>query len=964
MKKAQCKCLATNAFLVVGLVFLYSCTTLMVKDYKVLDNGVLFSLSKGKMKVEVCSDNIIHVVVSPTDTFSTRKSLVVTKPLQEKVHFTCNATDTAIIVKTSQLTVSINKHSGALTYFDQEGKVVLKETGNQGRVLKNTKVLGESTWNIEQKFDWFNDEGLYGLGQHQDGLMNYRGHHVVLAQDNTIDVVPVLVSTRGYGIFWDNYSLTEFRDKPLSNVKTTAGSTRSGSLWSEVADKIDYYFMYGPELDNVISSYRNLTGAAPLFGKWAYGFWQCKEHYNSQKEILDVVKEFRNRQVPLDNIVQDWYYWNPDPWGSHAFDPKRYPDPSALTKELHNDLHTHIMISVWAKFDPGSNNYKEMEKNGFLYPATNVFGVSRYYDAFNEKAREMYWKQMRDSIFNKGFDAWWLDATEPEVGNLTNDSIKKSMNNALGTGARYLNAYSLMTTQAVYEGQRQAAPDKRVFILTRSNFAGQQRNAAGSWSGDISGTWDVFRKQISGGLNMCYSGLPYWTTDIGGFFVDGFPGGCKNAEYQELFTRWYQFGVFCPIFRVHGTSTPREIWNFGNKGHWAYDAQLKFDNLRYRLMPYIYSLAWKVTHEGYTMMRGLAFDFREDPQIKNIDNQFMFGPAFLVNPVTEALYHKDYFDYANMAKVIPSSILHTTNGERGLTGEYFQGENFEKKVLTRIDTSINFEWNTGSPDKLVQFDHFSVRWTGTITPSESGEYVFLSKSDDGSRLWVNNQQLVNDWTQHASEYHEGKIKLEAGKKYSIRYEYLEVIGGASVKLMWIEPRTVKTVQAKKARDDREKEKGVSLYLPQSKGWYDFWTGARVKGGQNIHTPAPIDRIPLFVKAGSIVPMGPFLQYSTEKPADPIELRVYTGANAEFTLYEDENSNYNYEKGVYATIPIKWDESAKVLTIGSRLGEFPGMLKRRTFAIVFVGENHGTGVEISTKVDKTITYNGNEIKVSK
>jgi alpha-D-xyloside xylohydrolase len=536
------------------------------------------------------------------------------------------------------------------------------------------------------------------------------------------------------------------------------------------------------------------------------------------------------------------------------------------------------------------------------------------------------------------------------------------MNNYLGTGARYLNAYSLMTTEAVYKGQRSENEKQRVFILTRSAFAGQQRNSAASWSGDISATWKVFHNQIAGGLNLTYTGLPYWTTDIGGFFVPDYVGGCINKEYQELFTRWYQFGAFCPIFRVHGTNTPREIYQFGEPGYWAYDAQLKFDNLRYRLMPYIYSVAWMVTNDGYTMMRGLNFDFRTDQNVKNIADEYMFGPSFLVAPVTECLYYKDLVNVANQSKPIPASCFSKSDGKPGLEGSYFNGKNFESKVFTRTDTAVVFDWGTSNPGEGMVYDNYSIKWEGFVTPEEDGEYVFITYADDGARLWVDNKKLVDDWTQHGAIYLMGRVKLEANKKYPVKMEYNELIGGAGVSLLWITPSQLIENHKLAEKYNPDIIRNREVYLPESKGWYDFWTGKNYSGGQNLMTPVPMDIMPLFIKAGSIVPMGPYLQYSTEKPADPLEIRIYAGADCSFVLYEDENDNYNYEKGVYSTITFNWKDSEKKLDISERNGNFPGMLKERTFNIIMVSENHGNGQEISKSPDKTVIYNGKQVSL--
>jgi alpha-D-xyloside xylohydrolase len=721
-------------------------------------------------------------------------------------------------------------------------------------------------------------------------------------------------------------------------------------IWSEVGDGIDYYFISGKDIDEVVSGYRKLTGQAPLFPKWAYGFFQSKERYKSQEELVGIVDKLRERQIPLDCIVQDWHYWDPQPWGSHYMNQQRFPDPVKMTSDIHNK-HAKVIISIWGKFEPGSSNFDEMKKNGFLWNAV-PWDSGRYYNAYSPAARSLYWKQIKDSLYTKGFDGWWLDASEPDIGDLRNDAAKRLMSNNLGTGARYFNTYSLMTTKAVYEGQRQATSDKRVYILTRSAFAGQQRNAATTWSGDITASWDVFHKQIPAGLNFCFAGIPYWTTDIGGYTVL-VPGGCDNDMYKELFTRWYQYGTFCPVFRVHGSSTPREIWRFGEKGSWSYDTQLKFDNLRYRLMPYIYSLGWKVTHDNYTIMRGLTFDFASDSKVYNIDDQFMFGPSMLVNPVTQAMYYP--WGETDSGRVIQSQNLVDLNGKPGLIGEYYEGMNFDRLFTTRADQKIDFDWGEGAPMQGMTQDTFSIRWKGQVVAPETGEYTFNTRTDDGVRLYVDNKLIVDYWQDQAPLIQSGKIFLEAGKKYEIKFEYYENAMGAVAQLRWIIP------SEKKVSDVKLPDKTRNVYLPGAEPWIDFWTGKTFSGGQTITAPAPIDILPLYVKAGSIIPMGPFLQYTAQKPADPIELRIYPGADGKFELYEDEGDNYNYEKGKYAIIPFSWNDKTKTLIIGDRKGEFEGMLKERTINIVMVNQSVGLGVEPST-VYKTIKYSGKNILV--
>ena len=655
-----------------------------------------------------------------------------------------------------------------------------KLTQEHTRTLTPVTVNGEKTLHPERFTNmWDTQEAFYGLGQHQAGVWNYRGEDVQISQDNTNISVPLLLSSNGYGIFWNNGSRSRMNNRFVHALY----------LSSEVADAMDYYFFYGPDFDKIIADYRELTGQAPLFGKWAYGFWQCKNRYDSQQELESIAKKYRDLHIPLDNIVQDWFWWNI--MGEPVFN-KNYPDPKAMVDTLHRD-HVHLMISVWPFFRPGSPVYDDMDKKGFFIAKTQVGGFHpagmALYDAFNPAARKYYWKLMDDALFKIGADAWWLDTTEPETEGLET-SLLVNHQTALGNGARYANEFPLMTTTGVYEGQRAASDQKRVFILSRSGYAGIQRNAAAMWSGDVDPNWETLRRQIPAGLNFSLSGLPYWTTDIGGF-VSANP---DDPAYRELFIRWFQFGTFCPIFRVHGTRTTNqnELWSYGT------DAQkilVSFDQLRYRLMPYIYSLAWKTTNEGYTIMRPLVMDFRSDVRAQNIADQFLFGPALLVNPVTEP-------------------------------------------------------------------------------------------------------------------------------------------------------------QATSRR----------LYLPDA-GWYDFWTGKLAKGGQSMEAAAPIERIPLFVRAGSILPLGPDIEYASEKSADPLEVRVYRGADGNFTLYEDEGDSYNYEKGAHSTIPFSWDNSSQSLTIGDRTGSFPGMTESRSLHIVFVSEGHGAGGGLTANPDKTVTYSGKKLVVT-
>jgi len=741
-------------------------------------DGALFQLQRGYLRFRVCTDSVVRVIYSLEATMPEHTDFLIVKTEWPHTAFSLDtANPKSVTLSTAKLKIVINREDSVVQFFEVGGKLLTLEIT---RTLTPVEVNGEKTLHPERFTDmWATQEAFYGLGQHQAGVWNYRGEAVDLSQDNTNISVPLLLSSNGYGIFWNNGSRSRFNNRFV----------HAFYLSSEVADAMDYYFLYGQEFDSIIAAYRELTGPAPMFGKWAYGYWQCKNRYASQQELLDVAGKYRALQIPLDNIVQDWFWWNI--MGEPVWN-KNYPDAAGMVKELHNK-NVHLMVSVWPYFRPGSPVYDDMEKRGYfvdrtITPSFHPVGQALY-DAFNPDARKYYWKLMNDALFKIGVDAWWLDTTEPETEGRETD-ILVTNKVAIGNGARYANEFPLLTTTAVYQGQRAASDQKRVFILSRSAYAGSQRNAASVWSGDVDPNWETFRRQIPAGLNLSLSGIPYWTTDIGGF-VDANP---DDPAYRELYVRWFEFGAFCPIFRAHGTrkTNQNEIWSYGPE---AQKILTDYDRLRYRLMPYIYSQAWKVTSEGATIMRPLVMDFRTDVRAQNIGDEFLFGPSLLVSPVTES--------------------------------------------------------------------------------------------------------------------------------------------GATVR---------------------------HLYLPAAT-WYDFWSGALIKGGQAIDAPAPLDRLPLFVRAGAILPLGPEVQFAAEKPADPLEIRIYRGADGDFTLYEDENDTYNYEKGAYATIGFHWDNTKQTLTIGERKGAFPGMLKDRTFRVVFVRENHGTWGEVTEATDKNVAYSGKAISVT-
>lgn len=741
-------------------------------------DGIQLTLQNGVMQLQVCTDSIVRVRVSPTASLPVHPDLVVIKNRWAAVDWEMQSTDDTIVLATTRIKVVVGRKDSSITFQDSTGKTLFQQTEAS---LTPAVVNGEQTHHAELYAKlWGSYEAFYGLGQHQAGVWNYRGEAVDLSQDNTNISIPLLLSSNGYGIFWNNASRSRFNNRFLNALY----------LSSEVADRLEYYFLYGPEFDKIIAGYRELTGAAPLFGKWAYGFWQCKNKYNTQEELLSVAHRYRQLHIPVDNLVQDWFWWYT--MGEPVFDKSRYPDPAGMVDDLHKN-NFHLMISFWPFFRPGTKTYEEMDKRGFFIDRTKVSGFHparmALYDAFNPEARKYYWNLIDQALFHIGVDAWWLDTTEPETED-RETNVLVTNHTYLGNGARYVNAFPLLAASAVYQGQRRASDKKRVFILSRSAFAGAQRNAAAVWSGDVNSDWVFFKKQIPAGLNYSLSGLPYWTTDIGGF-VSGNP---EDPGYRELFVRWFEFGVFNPILRVHGTrsTNQNELWSYGAE---AQKILLRYDTLRYRLLPYIYSLAWMTTSQGYTPMRGLVMDFRTDARTASIGDQFLFGPALLVNPVTDPEVH--------------------------------------------------------------------------------------------SR---------------------------------------------------------------------------PVYLPKAR-WYDFWSGDTVEGPRTIDAPAALETIPLFVRAGSILPLGPEKEWSTERPEDPLELRIYRGEDGDFTLYEDENDGYNYEQGVRATIAFDWNEARQKLTISSRAGQFPGMLAERSFHIVFVGKDHGVGISRESHPDQIVRYAGQQTTIS-
>jgi alpha-D-xyloside xylohydrolase len=861
-------------FIISLLPFL--CAAQVVSCVKPTTEGVEITMPDGNLAIYPIADNAVRIKFNQGNESALPELIFISPATIPKFRVAEHLLK--VEIKCKNISVLVDKQTGKLDFATPEGKTFLSEKAGS-RKLTPSSVMNEPCFIAEQSFESPADEFIFGLGQFQDGHYNLKGITRRLTQVNTQIAIPFIYSNKGYGLLWHQYGLTDFNpadnlitlvkqekpagNEPLVEVTTTSGTQKVSqnqslytgkftvpqdgeySIFMDLGDmsnrhfvvidgkpcldqsnmwlpptagvlvalkagehdvqlicksdnlptlswklkdntttfrspnaKILDYVVFSGSADEVIASYRNLTGNAPMFPKWAYGFWQCRERYTSGSHLVATVKEFRKRNLPLDVIVQDWQYWGSKGWGVPQFDEKNYPNPSGFIKELH-DLNAHFNISIWSNPDKNSTIGKEYMAKSLFIPDT------KWLDYFNPETRKEYWATLKNNMFDYGVDSWWMDAVEPE-----NDGLKGTKTH-IGAGDFYRLTYPLMVSQAVYEGQRATTSDKRVCILTRSAFLGQQRYGVINWSGDIGGTWDAFRNQIVAGLNFTITGLPYWTTDIGGFFRPG-KSQYTDEKYQELLTRWFQWGTFNPILRIHGYQSETEPWKYGQT---VEDNIRKMLDLRYRLLPYIYSEAWQVTKNGSTIMRTMVMDFSDDTEAVKQPFEYMFGEAFLVAPITEAM-------------------------------------------ATQRD----------------------------------------------------------------------------------------------------------------------------VYLPKSTDWYDFWTGKRIKGGQTIKAEAPLEKIPLLIKAGSIIPFGSEVRFATDKNWDNLEIRIYPGSNGEFALYEDENDNYNYEKGLHSTIKFVWNDSRKVLTIDDRQGSFPGMLTEREFNIVLVSKNKGEGPKTSISVDKTVKYYGKKLHV--
>ena len=863
------------------------------------------------------SERIGHIRKCKSEKLLNEQSLIVGK--ENRIEFRYEESSDSTIIETELMFLGLNKKTGTIEFKDKNRKSVLEDvtfefSGNE-----------YGSHSIKQKFMFDDDEGLYGLGQYQEGIMNYRNHKVILSQSNRTLAVPFLTSTRGYGILWDNCSWTEFESKDSV-----------GSFYSKVGDVINYYFIYGESVDGTISEYRDLTGIAPMYSKWAYGFWQCKERYKSFEELENVVKEYRKRNIPIDVIVQDWKYWGGLGWSALEFDENIYPDPEKHIKTIHDKYNCKIMTSVWPSIGKKSKVGQELDKNGMLFPY-KCWNDGYVYDAYNPKARNIYWKHVKKGLLDKGVDAFWLDGSEPEFATMqTPEEFEEQLypeNCYLGKIEKYYNPYVLKAVQALHDGLSKDAPNRRAYILTRSAFTGLQKYGATSWSGDIGGNWDVFKKQISAGLNFCMAGIPYWTHDIGGFFINQYPDGCEDPEYRELYLRWLQFGVFSPIFRSHGTNTPREVWRFGNPGEQIYEALIKFIRLRYRLLPYIYSCAAKVTHDGYTIMRGLPMDFPDDKKCYEINDQYMFGPSILVAPVTERMYNKSQY---TEIKQIDAEFLSAENGQNGrLTGYYYKKSSFKDLLRKQSDKTVDFDWSGGAPKGLT-FDDYSMRWKGKIFSNVSGEHK-ISVTGVSVRVTINNKCIIDelDQIEKPNQPYCESFYFEKNKKYNIKIEFNRTENCAQIFLKWKKPN--QNIHSEECLDTT-KIKTKNVYLPAGCDWYDFWNGSKYKGGEVVVVEAPLGKMPLFVKAGSLIPLGPEKQFAAEESNSPLILMVYPGKNCEFTLYDDDGETYDYRRGVHSKIKIAWDDKNKKLNIGKQIGDYKG--KTEEFKIITVDENIG------------------------
>ncbi len=920
-----------------------------------LENGVQLRVNGITKNILFYGLMTVRVNATLGQTFTQQPSLVVaTNPAA--VPFRIKETRESLTVVSEKLHIIASKKTGALKFLRPDGKEITRERTENPAELKQVTITGTPTYEVKQSFTLAPDESLYGLGQYNEPYMDYRGQKVKLVQSNVGIVVPLLVSTKRYGILWDIYSKSFFTD-----------DASGAAFWAESAPAgVDYYFIGGDDMDGVIAGYRHLTGAAPMFPKAAFGLFMSKERYQTQGQIIDVARNFRREGFPLDYIVQDWQYWGSDrdgTWSGMIWNKERYPNPTAMTKTLHDELNMKLMISIWPSIGNDTELARELDAKGLRFePLHWISKKARIYDSFSPEGRAIYFKHIKTGLLDVGVDALWMDGTEVEVGGACHDpigveaDIKNLGSNAMGDFTRYLNPYSLMTTKGTYEGQR-ATSNQRVLTLTRSSWTGQQRYAALPWSGDTTASWNTLRNQISGGVNVAMAGQPYWTQDTGGFFVN-YPAGEKNPEYRELYARWNQFAIFNPIYRIHGTSIEREPYIFKTLDPEIYKSLLDAAQLRYRLLPYIYSLGWKSTSEGYTMMRGLPMDFPDDPKVRKTDDAFMFGPALLVHPITRAMYHLS----DPPPPTIPADALCTPDGQPGLSVQYFEGVDFEKPAGRTVDSKVEHTWPgpplANPPPGLSGFDNFSARWEGSITAPEDGEYEIGIEYDDGGRLFLDGKLVAEDWSFGPKRYKGAKITLAKGQQLPVKAEFHQGGQNRVFRLGWRTPGELKRF----ANIKKELNTAMKTYLPAGADWFDFWTNERFTGGQTVSKDCPLDILPLYVRAGTIVPMGPVVQYATEKPDAPYELRIYPGADAKFTIYEDDNETYNYEKGECATYELSWNDAGKTLTVSARKGSYSGVVATRKLNVVLAAPGQNAGAGEATASVKTVVYGGRKTEV--
>lgn len=813
------------------LTALASCMSSWTQNIKETDSGVKFQTASPILNGEIIfySPSIVRVIKYPSAQMPDKKSYPIIKT-PEKINIVYKRNGDKIQMKTENMLVTLHSSTGKVTYQTLQGNTLLSEK-ELGTNFTPRKDVTRDAFTVSQAFALQPEEAIYGLGQRQSGAMNHRNQQVHLSNGNTNICIPYFTSEKGYGVYWDNPGISQFSDTPYET-----------SFSSQVGECADYYFMYedGTQ-DGVIACIRNLTGNAPMFPLWTMGYWQCRERYKSPDELCEVLDKYRELKVPLDGIVQDWQYWGCDSnWNAMKFmnpryinklddkealrylpngedktakfDKPRFKTPEEMIKYVHKN-NAHLMISVWASFGPWTDQFKELDKMGALlkFETWPPKSGAHPYDPFNKDARDLYWRYL-SHLHNMGIDAWWTDSTEPDHLNPKDSDF--DLMTADGSFRSVHNAFPLATNQGVYNNQRAVSNDKRVFQMTRSGYFGQQHYGALSWSGDVVSSWEVLRNQIPAGLNFTLCGIPYWNTDLGGFFGWEYNNDCTNVAYQELHARWFQWGCFMPLMRNHCSSPMmNEIWRFGKEGDWAYDAQKRFINLRYRLLPYIYSLTGAVTHENGSIMRPLVMDFATDRKAILLDNEYMFGKNILVCPVTQPLYTKK------------------VEGNKG------------------VATVANIA-KASSP--------------------------------------------------------------------------------------------------------------VQVYLPKGSKWIDFWTNEMIEGGREISRECPISIMPLYIKAGSILPLGPKVQYTSEKKWNDLDICIYPGANGEFTLYEDEFDNYDYEKGAFTSIRFTWDDANRTLTISDRNGSYPGMLKNRRFNLTVMKPGKQNAETVMIKADKRVSYSGKKM----